>query len=147
MPKHEQSVVIARPIDDVFSYMNDVSREHEWQPQLLEAEQIPPGPTAVGSKRRYVSEFMGKRLENTYSVIELEPGRRIVCETDPGSAVSARTVIQWDPSSDGTRVTMSIEGKAGGLLRFVPPKLIEATFRSEVQAALGRLKERLEGGV
>lgn len=146
MPKHEESIEIQRPLEEVYAYMGDVSREHEWQPQLLEAEQMPAGPTAIGSKRRYVSEFMGKRLENTYSVIELEPGRRIVCETDPGSAVSARTVIRWDPSADGTRVTMSIEGKAGGLLRFVPPKLIEATFRSEVQAALGRLKARLEGG-
>lgn len=146
MPRHEEAVDIARPIGEVYAYMGDISREHEWQPQLVEAEQIPPGETQVGSKRRYVSEFMGKRLENTYEVIELDPLRKLVCETTPGSAVSARTEIQWAEVPHGTRVTMSIEGKAGGLLRFIPTALIEATFRSELETALGRLKERLETG-
>ena len=30
--------------------MDDVSREPEWQPQLIEAEQIPAGATGVGTQ-------------------------------------------------------------------------------------------------
>ena len=144
VPRHEESIDIRRPLDEVYAYMSDISREREWQPQLIEAEQTPAGPTRVGSRRRYVSEFMGKRLENTYVVNEVEEGRRLVCETTSDSAVSARSEIRWQETADGTRVTMSIEGKAGGLLRFLPTALVEAAFRSELETALGRLKDRLE---
>lgn len=146
MARHEQSVFIERPLRHVFDYMTDVGREPEWQPQLVEAEQTPPGPTAVGSRRHYVSEFLGKRLENTYVVTEYEPRRRIVCESTPESVLRATSEIRWREVDGGTRVTMTLEGEASGPLRFVPRPLLEATFEKEVRGALGRLKERLEAG-
>lgn len=144
MPSYRDSIVIRRPLADVFDYMNDIDRESEWQPQLREAEQIPPGPVAVGSRRRYVSEFLGKRLENVYVVTAFEPNRRVACETTKDSIMSATTDIRWEETDGGTRVTMSLEGKASGPLRFIPAPLIEATFEKEVRSALARLKERLE---
>ena len=50
--------------------MDDISREQEWQPSLRSAEQDPPGPSREGTKKRYVSEFMGRELRNTYVVTE-----------------------------------------------------------------------------
>jgi len=145
VPSYEQSIHIRRSVEEVFAYMGDISREHEWQPHLVEAEQTPPGPTVVGTQRRYVSEFMGKRLQNTYVVQQLEPHERLVCRSTPDSAVSATTVLTWTPEADGTRVSMALDGEAGGALRFVPARMIEAAFRKEVDSALALLKERLEG--
>lgn len=144
MPRHEESVVIRRPLREVFDYMNDVSREREWQKQLREAEQIPPGPVAVGTRRRYASEFLGRRLENTYVITTYEPGRRVVAETTEGSVLSATSDIRWEEIEDGTRVTMTLDGRASGPLRFVPGPLVEATFTKEIRNALRLLKERLE---
>ncbi|MDX1493172.1 MAG: SRPBCC family protein [Longimicrobiales bacterium] len=144
MPRHQDSIVIRRPLPEVFAYMNDITREVEWQPQLREAEQVPPGPVGVGTKRRYVSEFLGKRLENTYVITAYEKGRRVVCETTPDSVLSATSDIVWEEVDGGTRVTMTLEGKASGPLRFIPGPLVEATFEKEVRGALSRLKERLE---
>lgn len=147
MSRHEHSVVIARPLDHVFGYMSDVGREPEWQPRLVEAEQTPPGPPAIGSRRRYVSEFLGKRVVNTYVVTDYEPKRRLVCESTRDSVVRATSEIRWQETGDGTRVTMTFDGTASGPLRFVPKPLLEATFDREVHTALRRLKERLEAGV
>ena len=145
MPSHTESVLIRRPIAEVFEYMNDVDREREWQPQLLEAEQIPPGETRVGTRRRYVSEFLGKRIANTYVVRTYEPLARVVLETTPESAVRATTDIAWEAMAEGTRVTMAMEGKPTGVLRFVPKALMEATFEREARDTLQRLKDALEG--
>ena len=145
MPSHQASVVIQRPVSEVFEYMNDVSKEREWQPQLLEAEQIPPGPTAVGTKRRYVSEFLGKRLQNTYVVRAYDVDRRLVLESTPDSVIRATTEFLWEAEDGGTKVSMMLDGKASGVLRFVPTSLIEATFEKEVRETLRRLKECLEG--
>jgi len=142
--RHQQSIVIRRPLADVFTYMDDIDREHEWQPHLREAEQTPVGPTAVGTRRRYVSDFLGKRLENTYVVQLFEPRSRIVLESTPDSVVDAKTDIRWESVGEDTRVTMALEGKASGPLRFVPNVLLEATFEKEVAGTLTRLKEILE---
>lgn len=144
MPKQTKSIIIGRPIDEVFSYMNDVAREPEWQPQLLEAEQTPPGPTAVGSRRRYVSEFLGRRLENTYVVQLYEPNRRLVVETTKDSVLDATSDVRWETVPEGTRVTMTLDGRPKGALRFVPAAILESTFEKEVVTTLSRLKEQLE---
>lgn len=144
MARYQQSIVIDRPVNEVFAYMDDISREHEWQSQLVEADQTPAGATAVGSRKRYVSEFMGKRLQNTYVVEQYDPNERIVCRTTPDSVLDATSDIRWEAVDGGTRVTMALSGAAAGALRFVPAKMLEAKFAQEVDATLARLKERLE---
>jgi hypothetical protein len=144
MSSHEESVIIRRSIGDVFAYMGDITREREWQSNLVEASQDPPGPTEVGTQRRYVSEFFGKRLVNTYVVKIYEPEQRLVCETTPDSVLEATTDIRWEEVDGGTRVTMIFEGSPSGPLKFVPKRMLDATFAREVSASLAQLKERLE---
>ena len=144
MPRQAKSIVIQRPVEDVFAYMDDVSREPEWQPQLIEAEQIPSGPAAVGTKRRYVSDFLGKRVENTYVVKVYEPNTRLVVKTTTDSVLDATSDIRWEAVPEGTRVTMALDGRPRGALRFVPARVMESTFEKEVATTLKRLKERLE---
>jgi len=144
MPTHEASIFIRRPVPDVFAYMDDISREVEWQSSLVEAMQTPPGPTAVGTRKRYVSEFMGKKIVNTYVVEVYEPNRRIVATTTDDSILKATSDLRWTDEEGGTRVTMGLEGSAAGPLRFLPASLIEATFEREVKTTLSRLKECLE---
>jgi carbon monoxide dehydrogenase subunit G len=144
MARHEQSITIRRPVAEVFAYMDDISRETEWQSQLVEAHQSPAGPTAVGTRKRYVSQFLGKRLENTYVVEVYEPDRRVVCRSTPDSVLNATTELLWEDVGGETRITMSLDGAASGPLRFVPAAMLEATFEKEVRTTLARLKERLE---
>jgi carbon monoxide dehydrogenase subunit G len=138
------SIVIRRPVADVFAYMNDVSREHEWQPALLHAKQEPAGPTAVGSRRSYRSEFMGRRAENTYVVRVWEPNRHVVVESTPDSTLDATSDVRWEAVDGGTKVTMSVEGAPKGAMRLIPRKLLESTMEKETKEALGRLKQVLE---
>lgn len=146
MPSHIESIFIRRPVSEVFVYMNDITREREWQPHLVEADQLPAGPTAVGTRRRYVSEFLGKKLVNTYVVTLYESGRHVVCETTKDSVLNARTDLTWATVDGGTRVTMAFEGSASGPLKFIPARMLQATFENEVRTALKRLKVRLEAG-
>ena len=144
MPRQAMSIVIRRPLAEVFAYMDDVSREPEWQPQLIEAEQIPAGATGVGTRRRYVSEFLGTRTENTYVVQLYEPNARVVVQTTKDSVIDATSDIRWESVPEGTRVTMALQGQPKGALRFVPASILRSTFEKEVATTLKRLKQRLE---
>jgi carbon monoxide dehydrogenase subunit G len=140
----QESVFIRRPLFEVVTYMGDITMEKEWQTHLVDAEQIPPGPTIVGTRRRYVSQFLGKELVNTYIVKVHEPGVRLVCTTTPDSVLDATSDIRWEEVGGGTKVTMTFEGSPSGPLKFVPRRILDAAFENEVTSALARLKERLE---
>ena len=144
MDNQEYSIVVARPIGEVFAYLDDVESEREWQPNLREVQKTPPGPSAVGTKKRYVSQFLGKRIENTYEVIEMGPGWRIVYRTTPDSFVEATSEVRCEPEGDGTRVTMVVTARPGGALRLVPKKLMEKASVEELRDSLERLKALLE---
>lgn len=144
MTRQTASIYIRRPPSQVYQYMDDVSREGEWQPNLRSASQDPHGPSRVGTRKRYVSEFLGREIENTYVIVEVDPGRRVVSETTPDSAAEVTTEVTWDPEDSGTRVTMSVEGRPRGFMKLMPRGMLEAAYRKELSASLQRLKERLE---
>lgn len=141
----EAEIVIDCPVDRAFSFMDDVSREHEWQPNIVEARQDPPGPTAVGTRKMYVSQFMGRRIENTYVVQSIEPNERIVYQTTPESALNAAVEVTWTSVSGGTRVTMRMHGEVSGALKLIPARLMKRAQRRELEASLQSLKAILEG--
>ena len=143
--KYAHEVLIQRYVPDVFAYMDDVAREPEWQPNLVEATQDPPGPTTVGSRKRYVSQFMGKRIENTYVVKVYEPVQRVVYETTKDSVLQATVDVRFEEEGGGTRVRMAFEGGVSGPLRFIPEAVLKKAYEAELEATLKRLKKRLEG--
>jgi uncharacterized protein YndB with AHSA1/START domain len=144
MPSYECSIVIASPVERVFAYMQDIDREREWQPNLREARQVTQGEPGVGTERRYVSEFMGKRFANAYVNTVFEPNRRVAYESTPDSDTQASGEITWEEIEGGTRVTMRVQAEVGGLLRFVPKAIVESVGKKELMDALGRVKQRLE---
>ena len=142
--QYEHQVSVDRPVAEVFAYMDDVSREHEWQPNIVEAYQEPPGPTAVGTQKRYVSQFMGRRVENTYLTTVFEPNKRVVYQTTSVSALRATVELRWRSVPSGTEVTIAVTGKARGPLSLVPRGVLERASRKELETSLGLLKQRLE---
>ena len=143
--QYEHQVVIATPVSRVFAYMDDVAREQEWQPGIIEAHKTPPGQTVVGTEKRYVSEFMGRRIENTYSTTCFELNQRVVYETTPGSVLQAKVELRFKQVKSGAEVTMSVKGKPTGPLRFIPKSVLEGVFRKELESSLSLLKKQLEG--
>ncbi len=144
MLEYQCSTTIARPVEEVFEYMQDISREYEWQPNLREAEQTPAGEPGVGTRRRYVSEFMGKRFENVYVNTVYEPNRKVAYRSAPESDTQAEGEITWEAVANSTRVTMRLKAEVSGLLRFVPRALITSVGKKELEESLARVKARLE---
>ena len=140
----EVEIFVECPVARVFAYMDDVSREHEWQPNIVEARQEPPGATRLGTRKSYVSEFMGRRVENTYVVQAFEPNERVVYQTTPESSLQAAVEISWEPVPSGTRVIMRVQGEATGPLKLIPKRLLERGQKKGLESSLELLKNILE---
>ena len=144
MSENRYSIIIERPVEEVFEYMDNVALEIEWQPAIKAARAEPSGQTGIGTKKHYTSEFMGREVKNTYVTKVFERNRRVVYETTPKSTIHSTATFTWEPVETGTLVTMSIDGEPKGVLRLLPRGVLDRFYQNELEATLQRLKKRLE---
>lgn len=69
------SVEISRPPEDVFSYVSDVSRFHEWNESLVRARLQGDAPVGVGSRLTQTRRIGRGERTMTMEVTEYNPPR------------------------------------------------------------------------
>ena len=74
--REEHSVVIRRPIEEVFAFASDPDNDALWESTTLEAEQTSEGPVDVGAMLRNTTKFLGRRFDTSYELTEYEPSRK-----------------------------------------------------------------------
>ena len=135
--------VIRRPPDEVAAFAGDPGNAPEWYSNIRSVQWLTPPPVAVGSRMAFVATFLGRRLEYTYEVVALEPGRRLVMRTADGP-FPMETTYGWEPTDDGgTRMTLRNRGRPSGFARVTAPAMSTAMRRANT-ADLARIKELLE---
>ena len=142
MARMEASVVINRPIDEVFAYMTDVGSWSQWNSGILEAEQTSEGPVGVGTTFQGVSQFLGQRGEWTSEVTEYEPNKKIKQKVNQGP-MSIEQSLTFEPVEGGTRFTMIGEGETGGFFKLAEP-ILNRMWQRQLEGMLANLKDILE---
>lgn len=61
--REEHSVLIERPIEEVFAFATHPDNDTLWQSTSLETEQTSAGPVDVGTTFRNTSKFLGRRID------------------------------------------------------------------------------------
>ena len=135
--------VIDRPCEVVAEYAGDPSNAPEWYANIASVRPLTPPPVAVGSRAVFVAGFLGRRLEYTYEVAELEPSRRMVMRAAEGP-FPMETTYTWAPVGEGrTRMTLRNRGEPAGFSRLVAP-FMAAAMRRANRKDLAALKALLE---
>ena len=141
MIKAERTVVIDRPIGEVFAYVTDQTNTPNWQAGLVEMQRTTPGPIGIGTKHTGVRSFLGRRMELANEYVAYEPGRLVTFRTTSGPPLEASYLFEAVPG--GTRLTSRVELQGAGLFGLLEP-VIGAGLRREMKAALPALKALLE---
>ena len=137
-------VEIARPLEEVAAFAADPSNATAWYKNIKAVEWETPPPVAIGSKLRFRAQFLGRTLEYTYEVRELDPARRFVMATVQGP-FPMETTYAWEDAEPGrTKMTLRNRGEPSGFAAVTAPVMTLAMRRAN-QADLRRLKALLEG--
>lgn len=142
MARIEASVVIGRPIEEVFAFVTDIEKLPRWAAELVEAKVTSQGPVGVGTTWSGVVQFLGRRMENTHQITEFEPNRKFGSETI-ASPVPLKGEFTFEAVVGGTKVTMVAEVEPGSFFQPAEPvfgRLVQEQYESN----LANLKEILE---
>jgi uncharacterized membrane protein len=139
----EIDTVIERPADAVFAYLSDFAKNPTWQNGMKSCVWITEPPHGVGSRYEQRAAFVGREINSTFEIIELDPGRLVKAATVSGTfpITFTRRVTALRPET--TRVQALIEGDSSGFFRFVEP-LMAPMVRRSIRADYRRLKDLLE---
>jgi hypothetical protein len=137
-------IEIARPRADVAVFAADPANTTAWYKNIESVQWETPPPATVGSRMRFVARFLGRTLEYTYEVRELDPGVRFVMSTSDGP-FPMETTYTWEDAGGGTRMTLRNRGEPAGFAAVTAPVMALAMRRAN-EGDLRRLKELLEAG-
>ena len=141
MIKVEHSVLIHRPVQEVFDFVTAEGNYARWQAGVTDV--IEGGPrNMVGSNFTEVRKFMGQELRTTLELTAFESNAKWAAKVIKGP-VPYEVTVTYEASNGGTKMTTRVEGEPKGFF-----KLAEGMVASQLEKSLAedgqRLKEILE---
>ena len=140
----EVSVAIAidRPPAIVMAFTSDPTNDPAWIGGIRYVEILSPGPVGAGTIVKRAASFLGRRINYTTEITELEPGVRLTM-TSVAGPFPLTVTYGFEPTTAGTRMTIRNTGDPKGLFRLTKP-LLKAAIRRNVTRDLAVLKSLLE---
>jgi hypothetical protein len=138
--------VIERPVEEVFDFVADERNEPRFNPRMLRAEKISPGPISVGTRFSAEMATGGRRTRMTTEFTAFERPYRLALITLM-SWMEIRGSLAFEPVPDGTRMRWNWDLRPRGVLRLVGPMIGQIGRRQErtIWTNLKRLLEAREG--
>ena len=144
MTRIERSVILDRPLAEVWQYVHDPANDAVWQTSILETRHEGGPPMDVGTRMVEVRRFLGRRFETAWEVSEFDPPRRSAVLSVSGPIPFTGSYV-LEPVDGRTRFTLRMDTDAHGFFRLAEPVFGRMAGR-EMEANLGHLKDALEAG-
>ncbi|NIS83505.1 MAG: hypothetical protein GTO14_25655 [Anaerolineales bacterium] len=142
MVKVEGSVVINRPVEEVFAFLTNPENASVWQGTVLESKQTSDGPVGVGTTGHGVSQFLGRRIESDWEVTEYEPYTKASLKSTSGPVPYEQSAT-LESIGEGTKVTLVARYEVGGFFKLAEP-IVARLSQRQSEADFANLKDLVE---
>jgi uncharacterized membrane protein len=141
MLKFETSVLINRPVEEVFAVLSNVENNPKWSSAFLEVNKTSEGPVGAGTTWRGVGKFLGKRIEVEIEQTEYEPNRKSTQKSTSPFPVNQQ--MTFESVDSDTRINLKFEAEPGGFFKLAEPLLAGMTKRN-IEGELANLKDLMD---
>jgi hypothetical protein len=143
MARIEGEIVIGRPVDVVFDYVADQSHEPRYNPRMVRAEKITPGPVGKGTQFRSAVKSLGRTAEMLIECTGYDRPALVATATTMTQADISYTLM-FEPVAAGTRMRWSGQVlPKGAAFRLLGPVITWLGIRQE-RRIWTSLKKHLE---
>ncbi|MEM6302408.1 MAG: SDR family NAD(P)-dependent oxidoreductase [Pseudomonadota bacterium] len=108
MIKLEESVTVARPIDECFTYVADFRSAAEWDVTAYKAKKLTPGPIRIGSEFEVRCKLPLGFIDLIYTVKEYDAPKRVSFDAS-GWLFDAVDTIEFVEEAASTKINYSAE--------------------------------------
>lgn len=140
----EASVLIDKPVEDVFAFLNTPQNHPRFVPGMIEFRTTTPGPLGqVGTTVQGVRRFLGGKMLLPYEITEYEPNSRLAMKGIMGPIHFNDGYVLEAAGRSTTRVNFWLELTLTGLMKLADP-IMKVVGRTHAQETLDNLKRALE---
>ena len=142
MPHADHTVVIDRPVAEVYRYVADGTTAPTWRKSCMDIRLAAGTAGQLGA--RYEQGLRGPRgrIPGDYEITEAVPDRSFAFQVIAGPA-RPRGRYEFAPSGGGTRLSFSLDWEPKGIKERLMAPMVARTMPGEV-ASLEELKRILE---
>ena len=138
------SIDIDRPADDVFAYVTDPTRFHEWQQGVVSGGMKEPGAPTIGSHCTMTRRIGGANRPSTSVVTKMNPPTSWAVSGIDGPIRALVDVTVQALEKTRSRVTIDVDFEGHGIGKILVPLVVGREAAKEMPANCQRLKDRLE---
>jgi len=145
MLKVENSILINKPVEQVWNYLTDFENTPKWDIGVLETKQTSEGPAGLGTTFQNSGPFLGRTAVREYEVIEYVPNKKVKVKliTSTRSIHRAEVCNTFESAQTETMLTFVGQIEFGGLFKLFQPILYQRA-KKDGQGDLENLKRLLE---
>ena len=145
MPVIDETVVIARPAEEVFDFLALAEYLPRWDSSILECVQVSSGAVTAGTRYRGASRIVGRRIEWTTEVTEFVPGVRMTSRSVEGPLTfTVSYEVSSCPAGTTLRYRLAAESGLGGAFGRALEPIVERAQTKVVRTNLDKLASLLE---
>jgi uncharacterized membrane protein len=141
MIKVEKSVVIKKPVEEVFVYSQSIDNLTKWAGMSM--QMLEGSGNVVGSRFLSTRTFLGKEMKVTMEVTAFKENELWAAKSIEGP-VQSKISITYAKVPEGTKVTMAGEGETKGFFKLAEGAVASSMGKS-LEESLNLLKSILEG--
>ena len=138
------SIVINRPVDEVFAFVTDPATTPQWQANLVRSEILTPGPMRAGTQVLEVRRLGKSESQAVWEVTAYEPpARRGYVYPKGFGPIRQSGVTTFEPVEGGTLLRFTAHIEARFPLNLLLP-LLAQLMRRQNDKSFAILKQLLE---
>jgi uncharacterized protein YndB with AHSA1/START domain len=139
------TIDVSRPPGDVFSYVTDPARFHEWQKGVVSGHVEGDGHPGVGSKSVTTRRIGFAERPVTSEITDASPPRSwAVRGVDGPIRAIVNVAVEPLEESGRSRLTIELDFEGHGIGKLLVPLVVRREARKEMPTNLRTLKEQLE---
>ena len=142
MIKVEKTVVINKPVGEVFAFVNNNENSTKWQSGVISV-QMDEGPdNVVGSRYVEVRKFMGQEMKTTMEITAFTQNMKWAAKVVKGP-VPYEVTMTYQAVPDGTKITTLVEGEPTGFFKLAEG-MVAGTLGKSLEEDQNHLKAILK---
>ena len=138
----DKSVLIERPVEDVFSFISNFENESEWCEEVVRTQKTSDGPIGVGSTFTDHVEFLGRTMKSSYEILAYDLNKTVSIKTSSGPVPFVAT-YSFNDADGVTKLAILAKAEPRGLFKLATP-IIRRQLGKQWDRNFANLKRLLE---